>query len=178
MAKQVVPIEAVKGDITTELVDAIVNAAGGSLLSGRRGWRGDSPGSRGAPAGGMSPTSPHEIPRWPSGRRSRGHRSREPPARWVTNTVGPNRHVGQTDPALFASCFETSPTEAVKVGAGRWRSARSARVSMVRKQPTSPVSRSPRSGFTPPGRAGPGALRLVQSNHPRGVRHRAKHLNA
>ena len=34
MAKHVVPIEAVKGDITTELVDAIVNDAGGSLLSG------------------------------------------------------------------------------------------------------------------------------------------------
>ena len=34
MAEHVVPIEAVRGDITTELVDAIVNAAGGSLLSG------------------------------------------------------------------------------------------------------------------------------------------------
>ena len=34
MAEHVVPIEAVKGDITTERVDAIVNAAGGSLLSG------------------------------------------------------------------------------------------------------------------------------------------------
>ena len=34
MAGHVVPIEDVKGDITTELVDAIVNAAGGSLLSG------------------------------------------------------------------------------------------------------------------------------------------------
>jgi len=37
MARHVVPIEAVKGDITTELVDAIVNAAGGPLLSGGRG---------------------------------------------------------------------------------------------------------------------------------------------
>jgi O-acetyl-ADP-ribose deacetylase (regulator of RNase III) len=34
MAKQVVPIEAVMGDITTELVDAIVNAASVSLPTG------------------------------------------------------------------------------------------------------------------------------------------------
>jgi O-acetyl-ADP-ribose deacetylase (regulator of RNase III) len=35
----------------------------------------------------------------------------------VIHTVGPNRHAGQTDPALLASCFETSLKEAVKVGA-------------------------------------------------------------
>jgi O-acetyl-ADP-ribose deacetylase len=39
------------------------------------------------------------------------------PARWVIHTVGPNHHLGQTDPALLASCFETSLGEAVKVGA-------------------------------------------------------------
>jgi O-acetyl-ADP-ribose deacetylase (regulator of RNase III) len=35
----------------------------------------------------------------------------------VIHTVGPNRHAGQTDPALLASCFETSLREAVNVGA-------------------------------------------------------------
>jgi O-acetyl-ADP-ribose deacetylase (regulator of RNase III) len=35
----------------------------------------------------------------------------------VIHTVGPNRHAGQTDPALLASCFETSLREAVKAGA-------------------------------------------------------------
>ena len=39
------------------------------------------------------------------------------PARWVIHIVGPNHHLGQTDPALLASCFETSLGEAVKVGA-------------------------------------------------------------
>jgi O-acetyl-ADP-ribose deacetylase (regulator of RNase III) len=35
----------------------------------------------------------------------------------VIHTVGPNRHAGQTDPALLASCFQTSLREAVKVRA-------------------------------------------------------------
>lgn len=69
-------LEAVEGDITTEVVDAIVNAANGSLLGG-----GDLP------------------------------------AQWVIHTVGPNRHAGQTDPALLASCFEASLREAVRVSA-------------------------------------------------------------
>ena len=30
------------------------------------------------------------------------------PARWVIHTVGPNRHRGQTDPDLLASCFRRS----------------------------------------------------------------------
>lgn len=28
--------------------------------------------------------------------------------RWVIHTVGPNRHVGETDPALLAACFSNS----------------------------------------------------------------------
>ncbi|HEX7535372.1 MAG TPA: macro domain-containing protein, partial [Dermatophilaceae bacterium] len=39
------------------------------------------------------------------------------PARWVIHTVGPNRHAGQTDPALLASCFESSLRVAAEVGA-------------------------------------------------------------
>lgn len=39
------------------------------------------------------------------------------PARWVIHTVGPNRHAGQSDPALLASCFESSLRVAVEVGA-------------------------------------------------------------
>jgi len=39
------------------------------------------------------------------------------PARWVIHTVGPNRHAGQTDPAMLASCFSSSLREAVRVGA-------------------------------------------------------------
>jgi O-acetyl-ADP-ribose deacetylase len=39
------------------------------------------------------------------------------PARWVIHTVGPNRHAGQTDPALLASCFRSSLQVASSVGA-------------------------------------------------------------
>lgn len=38
-------------------------------------------------------------------------------ARWVVHTVGPNRHRGQTDPALLASCFARSLQVAAEVGA-------------------------------------------------------------
>ena len=54
----------------------------------------------------------------PAGDRHLRQPGRSPtPARWVIHTVGPNRHAGQTDPALLASCFEASLTEAVRVGA-------------------------------------------------------------
>jgi O-acetyl-ADP-ribose deacetylase (regulator of RNase III) len=38
-------------------------------------------------------------------------------ARWVIHTVGPNRHAGQTDPALLASCFHRSLDVADELGA-------------------------------------------------------------
>lgn len=39
------------------------------------------------------------------------------PATWVIHTVGPNRHVGQTNPALLASCFAESLRIAEGLGA-------------------------------------------------------------
>ena len=39
------------------------------------------------------------------------------PCRWVVHTVGPNRHRGQTDPALLASCFARSLDVARGLGA-------------------------------------------------------------
>jgi len=117
MAEHVVPIEAVRGDITTELVDAIVNAAGGSLLSGG--------GVDGAIHRAAGPNLLEECrqlrrTRYPDGLpvgEAVATGARILPARWVIHTVGPNHHLGQTDPALLASCFETSLGEAVKVGA-------------------------------------------------------------
>jgi len=38
------------------------------------------------------------------------------PARWVIHTVGPNRHAGQTNPALLASCFSESLRIAGELG--------------------------------------------------------------
>jgi len=110
-------IEAVTGDITVERVDAIVNAANSSLLGGG--------GVDGAIHRAAGPrlldecrelrrtAYPHGLPVGEAVATSGG----DLPARWVIHTVGPNRHAGQTDPAMLASCFTTSLAEAVRVGA-------------------------------------------------------------
>jgi O-acetyl-ADP-ribose deacetylase (regulator of RNase III) len=110
-------IEVTLGDITAQVVDAIVNPANSSLLGGggvdgaihaaagpalleecRELRRTSLPG--GLPVGGAVATGAGALS-----------------ARWVIHTVGPNRHAGETDPALLASCFESSLAEAVRVGA-------------------------------------------------------------
>ena len=110
-------IELVQGDITTRAVDAIVNAANSSLLGGggvdgaihraagpelleacRELRRTDLP--DGLPVGAAVATPGFRLP-----------------ARWVIHTVGPNRHAGQTDPALLASCFRESLELAESLGA-------------------------------------------------------------
>jgi O-acetyl-ADP-ribose deacetylase (regulator of RNase III) len=117
MGDHVASIEAVRGDITTEAVDAIVNAANGSLLGGG--------GVDGAIHRAAGPTLLAECLE----KRRTSYLNGLPvgeavatgagdlPARWVIHTVGPNRHAGQTDPGLLASCFESSIREAVRVGA-------------------------------------------------------------
>ena len=110
-------IEAIQGDITTERVDAIVNAANSALLGG-----GGVDGAIHLAAGPAllaecrelrRTAYPHGLPVGEAVATGAG----DLPARWVIHTVGPNRHVGQTDPALLASCFEASLREAVGVGA-------------------------------------------------------------
>ena len=110
-------IETVQGDITTQEVDALVNAANSSLLGGGGVdgaiHRAAGPGlleecmelrrtelPDGLPVGQAVPTAGHELP-----------------ARWVIHTVGPNRHRGETDPALLAACFTSSLDVADAVGA-------------------------------------------------------------
>ncbi|MGR0161684.1 O-acetyl-ADP-ribose deacetylase [Paenarthrobacter nitroguajacolicus] len=107
-------IDILQGDVTTRTVDAVVNAANSSLLGGggvdgaihrgagvelleacRELRRTQLPG--GLPVGAAVATPAFRLP-----------------ARWVIHTVGPNRHAGQTDPALLASCFR----ESLKVAAG------------------------------------------------------------
>jgi O-acetyl-ADP-ribose deacetylase (regulator of RNase III) len=103
-----VRIEAVGGDITTQQVDAIVNAANSSLLGG-----GGVDGAIHAAAGPalLAECSDLRRTRYPQGLpvgdavATGGGRL---PARWVVHTVGPNLHRGQTDPALLASCFTRS----------------------------------------------------------------------
>ncbi|NYG07256.1 O-acetyl-ADP-ribose deacetylase (regulator of RNase III) [Phycicoccus badiiscoriae] len=112
-----VTIEAVLGDITTQQVDAIVNAANSQLLGG------------GGVDGAIHAAAGPEL--LEACRRVRGTTHRDGlavgdavattagdlPARWVIHTVGPNRHRGQTDPALLASCFTRSLEVAREVGA-------------------------------------------------------------
>lgn len=110
-------IEALEGDITTERVDAIVNAANSRLLGGG--------GVDGAIHAAAGPTLLEECRRLRAGRWHDGLPVGEAvatgagalPARWVIHTVGPNRHRGQTDPALLTSCFSRSLDVAAEVGA-------------------------------------------------------------
>jgi O-acetyl-ADP-ribose deacetylase (regulator of RNase III) len=117
MSTQEALIEAVEGDITTERVDAIVNAANGSLLGG-----GGVDGAIHRAAGPRLLAECREVrrTRFPNGLpvgEAVATGAGDLPASWVIHTVGPNRHAGQTDPALLASCFETSLRESVNVGA-------------------------------------------------------------
>ena len=117
MAENTTFIEAVEGDITAQPVDAIVNAANSSLLGG-----GGVDGAIHRAAGPRllaecrvlrDTAYPHGLPVGAAVATGAGDLT----ARWVIHTVGPNRHVGQTDPTQLASCFEESLREAVRVGA-------------------------------------------------------------
>ncbi len=110
-------VECVEGDITRERVDAIVNAANSSLLGG-----GGVDGAIHAAAGPELVAQCRELRRTslpdglPVGEAVATGAGRLP-CRWVIHTVGPNRHAGQTDPALLASCFTRSLDVAAEVGA-------------------------------------------------------------
>jgi O-acetyl-ADP-ribose deacetylase (regulator of RNase III) len=110
-------VEAVEGDITTQEVDAIVNAANSSLLggSGVDGaiHRAAGPALLEACRALRRTSLPDGLPVGQAVATDAGDLA----ARWVIHTVGPNRHAGQTDPALLASCFSSSLREAVRVGA-------------------------------------------------------------
>lgn len=110
-------ITAHRGDLTHERVDAIVNAANSSLLGGGGvdGAIHRAAGPRllaacrelratilpdGLPVGDAVATEAFDLP-----------------CRWVVHTVGPNRHAGQTDPALLVSCFTRSLEVAAGLGA-------------------------------------------------------------
>lgn len=110
-------ITAVRGDLTAEVVDAIVNAANSSLLGG-----GGVDGAIHRAAGPRLLLACRELRRtaYPDGLPT-GYAVVTPgfdlPARFVIHTVGPNRHAGQTDPELLASCFRASLAVARESGA-------------------------------------------------------------
>lgn len=110
-------IEAVEGDLTLQQVDAIVNAANSLLLGGG--------GVDGAIHAAAGPALLEECRRLRAGRYHDGLPVGEAvatgagdlPCRWVIHTVGPNRHRGQTDPAMLAACFTNSLAVAADLGA-------------------------------------------------------------
>lgn len=110
-------IDILQGDITTRSVDAIVNAANSALLGG-----GGVDGAIHRAAGPDLLEACRELRRTqlPAGLpvgsavATPGFRL---PSQWVIHTVGPNRHAGQTDPALLASCFRESLVVAGGLGA-------------------------------------------------------------
>ncbi|NJC22322.1 O-acetyl-ADP-ribose deacetylase (regulator of RNase III) [Arthrobacter pigmenti] len=110
-------IRIIEGDITAMDVDAIVNAANSSLLGG-----GGVDGAIHAAAGPELLKACRSIREdalpdgLPVGEAvaTPGFELR---TAWVIHTVGPNRHAGQTEPALLESCFRRSLAIADDVGA-------------------------------------------------------------
>ncbi|MBK7722179.1 MAG: O-acetyl-ADP-ribose deacetylase [Austwickia sp.] len=110
-------LQADHGDITREPVDAIVNAANSTLYGG-----GGVDGAIHRAAGPQLLTACRELrqTRWPDGLptgEATATQAYNLPCRWVIHTVGPNRHTGQTDPALLRSCFVRSLEVAADLGA-------------------------------------------------------------
>ena len=112
-----VRIELVTGDITTEQVDAIVNAANSSLLGGG--------GVDGAIHRKGGPAILEECRALRAGHYGRGlpvgqavaTTAGRLPARWVIHTVGPVFSADEDRAPLLRSCYTTSLTVAAGLGA-------------------------------------------------------------
>lgn len=107
-----VTLTAVQGDITTQEVDAVVNAASSAMRGGG--------GVDGAihRAGGQAVLEdciarfPDGLPTGDAGWTTAG----DLPARWVIHTVGPNFTAGQQDRSLLSSCYRRSLEIADELG--------------------------------------------------------------
>lgn len=106
-------VTAVHGDITSQHVDAVVNAANNAMRGGG--------GVDGAihRAGGPAVLDdcvarfPHGLDTGDAGWTTAG----EMPARWVIHVVGPNFRAGQTDRSLLVSCYRRALAVADEIGA-------------------------------------------------------------
>lgn len=106
-------ITVVQGDITTQAVDAVVNAANNRMRGGG--------GVDGAihRAGGRAVLEDC-VRRFPDGLATGDAgwtTAGEMPARWVIHVVGPNHAAGQTDRSLLTSCYRRALEVADELGA-------------------------------------------------------------
>jgi O-acetyl-ADP-ribose deacetylase (regulator of RNase III) len=110
-------IEAIRGDLTREGLDAIVNAANATLTGG-----GGVDGAIHAAAGPRlleecltvrRTAYPQGLPVGYAVATGAGNLR----CRWVIHTVGPNWNRGQRNEAALAACFSNSLREATRVGA-------------------------------------------------------------
>jgi O-acetyl-ADP-ribose deacetylase (regulator of RNase III) len=108
-----VDITVAHGDITTQDVDAVVNAANNGMRGGG--------GVDGAIHRAGGPTVLEDcIARFPDGLATGDAgwtTAGLMPARWVIHVVGPNRNVGQTDRSLLLSCYSRALAVADELGA-------------------------------------------------------------
>ena len=104
---------AVHGDITTQRVDAIVNAASSAVRGGG--------GVDGAIHRAGGPAVLEDcIARFPQGLATGDAgwtTAGDLPSRWVIHTVGPNHAAGQRDRSLLVSCYARSLAVADELGA-------------------------------------------------------------
>ncbi len=107
-----VRVEVVRGDITTQQVDAVLNAANGAMRGGG--------GVDGAIHRAGGPAVLRDcVERYPDGLgtgEAGWTGAGELPARYVIHVVGPNRHAGETDPGLLASCYRNALMVADELG--------------------------------------------------------------
>ena len=106
-------VAVVDGDITTQDVDAVVNAANRAMRGGG--------GVDGAihRAGGRAVLEDC-VARFPDGLATGDAgwtTAGEMPARWVIHVVGPNRNAGETDRSLLTSCYSRALEVADELGA-------------------------------------------------------------
>ena len=106
-------VTAVRGDITTQQVDAIVNAANNRMRGG--GGVDCAVHAAGGPAvlADCIARFPHGLATGDAGWTTAG----DMPARCVIHTVGPNYRAGQTDRGLLVSCYRRSLEVADELGA-------------------------------------------------------------
>ncbi|ANH37154.1 O-acetyl-ADP-ribose deacetylase [Nocardioides dokdonensis FR1436] len=106
-------ITVVHGDITTQQVDAVVNAANRRMRGG--GGVDGAIHAAGGPA--VLEDCRRRFPRGLATGDAGWTTAGDLPARWVVHVVGPNRHAGEDDRSLLVSCYARALEVADELGA-------------------------------------------------------------